>query len=132
MYGLTTLKIITINMGSTLVILFCKKIAETIDNSLLRTTDISARYDDEEFVILLPETDADSGFSVAEKVRTNVELLKVPLGKPDMISNMTVSIGVASLIGAKLNAIDLLKRADKALYLAKDSGRNNCQILNTE
>jgi len=109
-----------------------QKIAETIDNSLLRKTDIAARYGGEEFVILLPETDANSAFSMAEKVRTNVELLKVQYGKPDMISNMTVSIGVASLLGDELNATDLLKRADKALYVAKDSGRNNCQIFNAE
>jgi len=109
-----------------------QKIAETINNSLVRKTDIAARYGGEEFVILLPDTDANSGLTVAEKIRANVELLKIQFGKSDMISNMTVSIGVASLKGDALNATDLFKQADKALYTAKNSGRNNCQTFSAE
>jgi diguanylate cyclase (GGDEF)-like protein/PAS domain S-box-containing protein len=52
-----------------------QKIAETIDNSLIRKTDVAVRYGGEEFVILLPETDAGSGFAMAEKIRINVESL---------------------------------------------------------
>jgi diguanylate cyclase (GGDEF)-like protein/PAS domain S-box-containing protein len=107
-----------------------QKIAATIDSSLLRKTDLTARYGGEEFVILLPETDVESGFSLAEKIRMNIESLNVQYGKPAVISNLTVSIGIASLKYDELNAIDLLKLADKALYVAKNSGRNNCQILN--
>jgi len=107
-----------------------QKIAETIDSSLLRKTDLTARYGGEEFVILLPETDVESGLSIAEKIRMNIESLSVQYGKPALIRNLTVSIGVASLKGDELNATDLLKLADKALYVAKNSGRNNCQILN--
>jgi len=107
-----------------------QKIAEAIDSSLLRKTDLTARYGGEEFVILLPETDVESGFSLAEKIRINIESLNVQYGTPAVISNLTVSIGIASLKHDELNATDLLKLADKALYVAKNSGRNNCQILN--
>jgi len=106
-----------------------QKIAKTIDSSLLRKTDLMARYGGEEFVILLPETDLEFGFSIAEKIRMNIESLNVQYGKPAVISNLTVSIGIASLKPDQLNAVDLLKLADKALYVAKNSGRNNCQIL---
>jgi diguanylate cyclase (GGDEF)-like protein/PAS domain S-box-containing protein len=109
-----------------------QKIADTICTSLLRKTDLTARYGGEEFVILLPEADAESGFVMAEKIRTNIELLKVQYGTPDIISNLTVSIGIASLKGHELNATDLLKQADRALYMAKNSGRNNCQTLNMQ
>ncbi|MGF1743021.1 GGDEF domain-containing protein [Vibrio profundum] len=107
-----------------------QKIADTIDSSLLRKTDLTARYGGEEFVILLPETGVESGFSIAEKIRMNIESLSVQYGKPSVINNLTVSIGVASLKCDALNATDLLKLADKALYLAKNAGKNNCQILN--
>jgi len=68
---------------------------------------------------------------MAEKIRINIESLNVQYGTPAVISNLTVSIGIASLKYDQLNAIDLLELADKALYVAKNSGRNNCQILNT-
>lgn len=109
-----------------------KKISEAIDGSLSRATDMAVRYGGEEFVILLPGIGINAGFIMAEKIRTNVELLKVQYGDSDMIGKMTVSIGVASLKGYELNSVDLLKQADQALFLAKKSGRNNCQIFNAE
>ncbi len=104
-----------------------KKVAQTIADSLLRKTDFAARYGGEEFVILLPDTDINSIFSIAEKVRTNIQHSE--FGK---VNSMTVSIGIASLQGNELNATDLLKRADKALYMAKNSGRNNSQIFHAQ
>lgn len=103
-------------------------IADSIDNSLLRQTDIAARIGGEEFAILLPETDVNAGFCIAERVRTNIEALQVRNSDSGMIANITVSIGVASLKDDELNATALLKQADKALYLAKHLGRNNSQI----
>ncbi len=109
-----------------------KKISETIDDSLLRATDMAVRYGGEEFVILLPETGMNAGFAIAEKIRTTIELLNVQYGDSEMIGKMTVSIGVASLKGDQLNSVDLLNQADKALFVAKKSGRNNCQVFNAE
>ncbi|MCP4321891.1 MAG: GGDEF domain-containing protein [Psychromonas sp.] len=112
--------------------LVLQKIAETIDNSLLRKTDIAARFGGEEFVVLLPDSDNSAGYAMAERIRINIELLKVQYGQPDMLNNITISIGVASLSGKALNKIDLLKQADDALYMAKNSGRNNCKIFSAE
>lgn len=67
--------------------------------------------------------------AIAERIRTNIELLKVQYGDADKIGKMTVSIGIASLKGDALNASDLLKQADRALFVAKKFGKNNCQIF---
>lgn len=106
-----------------------KKVAYAIDTSLLRKTDIAARYGGEEFAILLPETDIKAGLDIAEKIRANVEHLDVRYGQHGKMNHLTVSIGVAALKGDELNATDLLKYADKALYMAKNAGRNNCSIF---
>jgi len=106
-----------------------QKVAKTIDNAILRETDIVARYGGDEFVILLPQTDVNVAFSLAERVRSNIELLTVEYDTIDSICDITVSIGVASLKGPELDATDLLKRADKALYVAKQAGRGNSKIF---
>lgn len=108
-----------------------QKIADTICKSILRKTDLAARYGGEEFVILLPDADAESGLAMAEKIRTRIESLELHYDIPDITSSLTVSIGVASLKGNDLSATNLLKLADKALYVAKNAGRNNSQILTT-
>lgn len=108
-----------------------KNVASTIDESLPRKTDLVARFGGEEFVVLLPETDAEAAFFLAEKIRENVSLFAGRFNKLEVDQGLTVSVGVASLAGGALDAIDLLKRADKALYLAKKSGRNNCQLSST-
>jgi len=106
-----------------------QKVAKTIDNAILRETDIVARYGGDEFVILLPQTDKNTAFILAERVRTNIELLKVEYDTTNLICNITVSIGVASLRGSELTPADLLKKADKALYVAKQKGRDNSQVF---
>ena len=105
-----------------------QKIAETIQASLLRKTDIAARYGGEEFVIILPDTDATAGLVIAEKVRHNVESLKLCRDNIGSIHTATVSIGVASLKDDDLSTAKLFILADKALLTAKQLGRNNCQM----
>ena len=90
-----------------------------------RPGDIVARYGGEEFVVLLPETDEDGAFFIAEAIRQGVRDLAIPHdGTKKKV--VTVSIGVASSLGStNLGAsADLLARADKALYLAKSAGRD--------
>jgi len=87
--------------------------------------DIVARFGGEEFVIVLPETDSQSALSMAESLRREVAAMSVPVDEQVASIAVTVSIGVATLQrGAGLDFEELVNRADKALYRAKQAGRN--------
>lgn len=89
----------------------------------LRRIDTIARIGGEEFVVLLPRTDAAVATKVGEKLRSLVERTEFPGGEGQPEGALTVSVGVASLETGETGA-DLLARADNALYEAKDQGRN--------
>jgi len=105
-----------------------RRVAESIDNSLLRETDFSARFGGEEFVVLLPDTNERNAYNIAERIRLGIKALGIKHNKSKVKSYVTVSVGIASLSGESLNENDLLKNADTALYEAKRSGRNRCGI----
>ncbi len=89
----------------------------------LRKNDIAARWGCEEFAILMPDTTAEAAFDVAERWRRALSDAAVLLADGRTIT-FTVSIGVSTLVEADANVDDLLKRADLALYEAKEMGRN--------
>lgn len=88
-----------------------------------RQVDIAGRYGGEEFTMVLPETDEDGGANVAERVKDKVEQLDFETEDGEAFS-VTTSIGVAGLRGNERNHEDLIRRADEALYRAKEAGRN--------
>jgi diguanylate cyclase (GGDEF)-like protein len=90
--------------------------------TMLRANDLLARTGGEEFSILLPDTDLSAAMATAERIRTAIEALTVPFG--DDTFAFTVSLGVAQFDPAEGNWEDLMRRADAALYRAKDQGRN--------
>lgn len=101
-----------------------KTIAEGILQSL-RNKDYLVRYGGEEFVILLPDTSTRKAFIVAERLRERIPLLDVD-GKTTC---PTVSIGVFSGVpGAQDLMHEFIRRADLALYEAKEAGRNRCRV----
>jgi diguanylate cyclase (GGDEF)-like protein len=101
-----------------------KAVADTSVKTLKRPSDFIARWGGEEFVILLPNTDTDGAVEVAEKVRKNIEALVLPTGD-GVEPRITVSIGVTSIIpDADTSITDVINKADRALYEAKESGRN--------
>jgi diguanylate cyclase (GGDEF)-like protein len=91
----------------------------------VRDVDVLARYGGDEFIILLPETDSEHAFIIAERIRESVASTNVG---PFII---TLSIGVAETVHAPQDQLveDIIRRADKALYLAKQKGRNNTVIF---
>ena len=95
----------------------------------IRTEDIAGRYGGEEFGIIMPETDADGGKILAERIRTAVE--KSTVHYEELKIDYTVSIGVARLDDKADSPVAWIERADKALYEAKRSGRNNTVIYGT-
>ena len=96
-----------------------------------RRMDIVARYGGDEITILLPNTDEDTAWSIANRVRSLVEN-KSPAFQDEFCKCKdvccTVSIGAATLTGDKINSEQLLQLADAALYQAKQSGRN-CVVM---
>ncbi len=102
-----------------------KIVAQTV-GKLLREVDFMARFGGEEFVALLPETDADSALILLNRIRES--LAKKPLKYKDDKISLTVSIGISQFEGDDTSDI-AFGRADEALYKAKESGRNQCIIL---
>jgi len=94
----------------------------------LRSADVIGRYGGEEFVIILPMTNAQDALSLAERIRMGVAAIRLPTEKGD--ASVTLSIGIAEMIhGAQTGtAEDLIRRADKAMYAAKDAGRNRIEV----
>jgi len=107
-----------------------QKIAIIIKECVHRPQDLCARYGGEEFIILLPNTSRESTLQLAEKIRNNVELENIPHAYSRASSHVTISIGVVSMIPqAGLNQNILVEMADKALYNAKNLGRNQIQVF---
>ncbi|MDD5229372.1 MAG: GGDEF domain-containing protein [Methylococcales bacterium] len=87
-----------------------------------RSIDVAARFGGEEFVILLPSTNQNEAFIVAERLRKQVS--DIAIEHPKGIVHITVSIGAAELSEHDVDGEIVLNHADCALYIAKDSGRN--------
>lgn len=98
-----------------------KEFASRLRKSV-RGMDLACRYGGEEFVVVMPDTDPDVARVVAERVRTETAGAPFETGEGDV--NVTVSVGLSSLEGGADSIPALLKRADQALYEAKDGGRN--------
>ena len=103
-----------------------KQVAQSLKNTVRRSADSIARYGGEEFVAILPDITHDDALAVAEKLRENVARLEIrnPT-QANKNNSVTVSLGVATVQPLKgFNEDAILKLADKALYEAKQSGRN--------
>lgn len=102
-----------------------QEVAAILDKSTRRPADIAARYGGEEFALILPETDADGAMSVAEACRSTVEARAILNQSAPQAGIVTMSIGVASVTPTgSAHQAGLIDRADKALYEAKERGRN--------
>lgn len=97
------------------------EIAEIIRNSI-RKVDVLGRWGGEEFLVISPETNINGAKSLAEKIRSEIEAYKFT-----GIDTKTASFGVTTYMDDD-NAEAIIKRADVALYAAKDSGKNRVEI----
>lgn len=101
------------------------KIAQAAQNVLYRSSDLVARYGGEEFAIILPNTNQEGAIIVAERIRSAIRDLSIPHSESEISDRVTISLGIASVIPlAQMYSEMLLEQADKALYIAKNQGRD--------
>jgi diguanylate cyclase (GGDEF)-like protein len=98
--------------------------------SSLRDNDIVARYGGEEFAIILPSTDDKGALVLAERIRKKVEDHKFPNQEIQPNATLTISIGIALYPENAVKKKDLVVAADRALYFAKEGGRNKVVQFN--
>lgn len=98
-----------------------KYVAQILRNSA-RAQDVVCRIGGEEFLVICPDSDADAAIQCAERLRKNVESITVP--NVDGSLKVSISVGVADKTAEMIDMDELLKRADRNLYTAKQDGRN--------
>lgn len=98
---------------------FARRIRSTV-----RGADLACRYGGEEFVVVMPDTDAAAAAMIAERLRDIIERTPFALPGSDVGLSLTASLGIATNAPGVDTPEQLLKQADKALYEAKNSGRN--------
>jgi two-component system, chemotaxis family, response regulator WspR len=95
-------------------------------NSCVRAYDHVGRYGGEEFMVVLPRCNREHAATIAERLRNSIA--SEPIQAGDVALNVTSSFGVAVSTGAQAEVHDIISAADKALYVAKTSGRNRVQF----
>jgi two-component system chemotaxis family response regulator WspR len=108
-----------------------KRIAKAISANL-RTGDLATRYGGEEFVLILPGTNAFGAKLAAERIRKAME--KAQLDGPQGPFTVTLSFGVASVCGPGCAGLSkqIIEQSDQALYAAKKAGRNRVMMYGEE
>ena len=98
----------------------------SVTKGALRQSDTAGRYGGEEFGIILPETDAEGARIICERIRETIEQSVVETSVAPI--QYTISMGIAQLNDGPENYMQWMQRADKALYAAKEGGRNRVKI----
>ncbi|HBE17291.1 MAG TPA: hypothetical protein DEG17_06280 [Cyanobacteria bacterium UBA11149] len=109
-----------------------RKVASGISQSIARGTDLVARYAGEEFIVMLPHTNAEAAVWIAQKMRGTVKRLKIAHATSPVNRYVTLSFGVASAIPNLYSSPRMLvASADQALYQAKSQGRDRVILWNS-
>jgi diguanylate cyclase (GGDEF)-like protein len=102
-----------------------KQIAQTIEKVSKRPADLAARYGGEEFGVILPNTTMAGAIQIGEQICQAVRDLKILHKKSSVANYVTLSLGINCIIPTNENNVtEFIKMADKALYQAKNQGRN--------
>lgn len=102
-----------------------RQVAEALGRSATRARDFVARFGGEEFVLILPETDAKAAALVAERCHQAIEQLAIPHDRSAICARLTISLGVTTLVpGTEDDIQRFINLADRLLYQAKKLGRN--------
>jgi diguanylate cyclase (GGDEF)-like protein len=107
-----------------------RRVAAALSSAGRRPADLAARYGGEEFAMVLPGTVLEGAVDVAQAVSRVIETLGIPHARSAVNAKVTLSQGIVSLTPEKeTSSEDLIKRADQALYLAKQQGRNRYVVF---
>ena len=107
-----------------------KSVANSIQHSISRPNDLTARFGGEEFVIILPDTDMNGAIKVSQIIQKNItELNNLPLN-PFTKKQISLSIGISSnQLVENITSEKIIDLADKAMYLSKENGRDQICYL---
>jgi diguanylate cyclase (GGDEF)-like protein len=106
-----------------------KAVAQAINKITMRSGDFVARYGGEEFVVVLPGTDEQGAYIIADKILEAIKELNIPHEKHDE-GIVTISIGITTgCPNYRQSWNDYIKKADEALYISKHEGRNRYTFL---
>jgi diguanylate cyclase len=105
-----------------------RKISQVISDGVSRRADLVTRYGGEEFAVILPDTDAEGAHNRAETVRRSIAK-DLGFSWNGKLLPVTVSVGISTAVsGSRITAHEMIDAADKALYEAKQNGRNRVQF----
>lgn len=107
-------------------------IASKLSSFARRTTDLVARYGEDEFVVLLPGTEEQDALLIAEEIRSAVLRQNIPYPNPETSAQVTLTLGVSAMTPrSNTTEMTLIKQADIALYRAKQQGRNRANTFSS-
>ena len=102
-----------------------KQVAKVLDRAAKRSIDLAARYGGEEFAIILPNTDQDGALRVAKGIQTAMNEKAIPHLGSKIKETLSLSMGIATTVPHNIIAPEMLiTAADRALYQAKEAGRD--------
>jgi len=108
-------------------------VAQTLNLALTGPRDLVARFGGEEFIVLLPETDAIGARKVAERCQRLIEKQGIIHTQSPNGQHVTVSVGVGTVIpGDRMKSADFIEAVDRQLYAAKENGRNRIETVPTD
>lgn len=106
-----------------------KKVAKVLSDGVNRPGELVARYGGEEFAVVMRDTSVDFAAKIADELKSAVARMKIRHAYSDIADFVTISIGAAAVVPVpELSSGKLVEAADKALYRAKEKGRNQVDV----
>jgi len=105
------------------------QVATAIDQTLRRSVDFCARFGGEEFIVVLPDTDKNGVIYIADQILKNISALSIPHDYSEVGHTVSISLGIACKTEKITDPAAIIKKADEALYKAKNQGKNRYELL---